>query len=262
MISEIDIYAGLSSPIHRWDPRLKVISILTLIFSIMLLYDLKLVIASMLFAIILVYISRIPFSFIVGRLKWVFLFVLPFLIILPFTVIGEGVEIAHIGSITLNFRGIESVEFAVMIVIKALTAVMLIFPMIGTSRMDITIKALEDLHLPNKLVQMLAFTYRYIFVLSNEFMLMERSLTSRGFKRGSNLYTITTLSKAIATLFVMSYEQAERVFYAMRSKGYAGKVTTMHEFSLRPQDWLNAVVVCGFAIFVQVAVWYGRLEGA
>jgi len=36
----------------------------------------------------------------------------------------------------------------------------------------------------------------------------------------------------------------------------------MHEFSLRPQDWLNAVVVCGFAIFVQVAVWYGRLEGA
>ncbi|MCD4797538.1 MAG: cobalt ECF transporter T component CbiQ, partial [Methanosarcinales archaeon] len=74
MISEIDIYAGLSSPIHRWDPRLKVISILALIFSIMLLYDLKLVIISMLFAIILVYISRIPFSFVVGRLKWVFLF--------------------------------------------------------------------------------------------------------------------------------------------------------------------------------------------
>ncbi len=90
---------------------------------------------------------------------------------------------------------------------------------------------------------------------------MERSLTSRGFKRGSNLHTITTLSKAIATLFVMSYEQAERVFYAMRSKGYAGKITTMHEFTLRPQDWLYTVLVCGFAIFVQVAVWYGTLEG-
>jgi cobalt/nickel transport system permease protein len=109
---------------------------------------------------------------------------------------------------------------------------------------------------------MLAFTYRYIFVLSDEFMLMERSLTSRGFKRRSNLYTITTLSKAIATLFVMSFEQAERVFYAMRSKGYRGKVTTMHEFTLRPQDWLNAVVVCGFAIFIQVAVWYGTMGEA
>ncbi len=227
----------------------------------MLLYDLKLVLISMFFAIILVYISRIPFSFVMGRLKWVFLFLMPFLIILPFTFIGEGDEIIHFRGITLNFRGIESVEFAVMIVIKALTSVMLIFPMIGTSRMDITIKALEDLHLPNKLVQMLAFTYRYIFVLSNEFMQMERSLTSRGFKRGSNLYTITTLSKAIATLFVMSYEQAERVFYAMRSKGYSGKVTTMHEFTLKPQDWLYTVVVCGFAIFVQVIVWYSTLEG-
>lgn len=260
MISEIDRYAGLSSLIHDWDPRLRIVSIFALTFSVVLLYNLTLVITGMIFAIILIYISKIPFYFVLNHLKVVFVLILPFFIIIPFTVMGDGVEIARFGGITMSYRGIESVELAAMIVIKALTAVMLIFPMIGTSRIDITIKALEGLHLPNKLVQMFAFTYRYIFVLSDEFTRMERSLTSRGFKRRTNLYTLTTISKAIAMLFVNSYERADRVFYAMRSKGYAGKITTMHEFTLRRRDWLNFVVVFGFAILLQVAASFDIFE--
>ncbi len=253
MISEIDRYAGISSPIHRWDPRLRLVSIFTLIFSVILLYNLQLVVIGMIFAIILTCISKIPFSFVLSRMKLVFIFVIPFFVIIPFTIIGTGVEIASFGGITLSYRGIEYVKFAALIVLKALTAVMLIFPMIGTSRMDITIKALEGLHLPNKLVQMFAFTYRYIFVLDDEFTRMDRSLTSRGFKRRGDLYTLITTSKAIAMLFVKSYERADRVFYAMRSKGYSGTVATLHEFHARRQDWVNMAVVVGFAVLLQVA---------
>jgi cobalt/nickel transport system permease protein len=253
MISEIDRYAGIASPIHRWDPRLRLVSIFALIFSVMLLYNLQLVVIGMIFAIVLTCITKIPLSFVLSRMKLVFIFVIPFFIIIPFTVICDGVEIASFGGITLSYRGIEYVTFAAMIVLKALTAVMLIFPMIGTSRMDITIKALEGLYMPNKLVQMFAFTYRYIFVLDDEFTRMDRSLASRGFKRRGNLYTLTTISKAIAMLFVNSYERADRVFYAMRSKGYSGKIATLHEFHARRQDWVNTVVVVGFAVLLQVA---------
>jgi len=253
MISEIDRYAGISSPIHRWDPRFRLVSIFALIFSVILLYNLQLVVIGMIFAIILTCISKIPLSFVLARMKLVFIFVIPFFVIIPFTVIGDGVDIVSFGGITLSYRGIEYVKFAALIVIKALTAVMLIFPMVGTSRMDITIKALEGLHLPNKLVQMFAFTYRYIFVLDDEFMRMDRSLASRGFKRRGNLHTLTTISKAIAMLFVKSYERADRVFYAMRSKGYSGTVATLHEFHARRQDWVNTAVVAGFAVLLQVA---------
>ena len=253
MISEIDRYASLSSPIHRWDPRFRLVSIFALIFSVVLLYNLQLVIIGMIFAIILTCISKIPFSFVLARMKLVFIFVIPFFIIIPFTIIGTGVEIASFGGITLSYRGIEYVLFAAMIVIKALTAVMLIFPMIGTSRMDITIKALEGLHLPNKLVQMFAFTYRYIFVLDDEFMRTDRALAARGFKKRGNMYTLTTVSKAIAMLFVKSYERADRVFYAMRSKGYTGTIATLHEFHAIRQDWINTAVVAGFALLLQVA---------
>ena len=257
---EIDQYSGLSSPIHRWDPRLKIVSIFVLIFSVMLLYDLILVVITMCFAIMLVFLSKIPISFVLARLKWVFIFVLPFLFILPFTLLGDGVGIAHLGSITLYYRGIEYVVNALMIMIKALTAVMLIFPMMGTSRMDITIKALEGMHLPNKLVQMFAFTYRYIFVFSDEFTNMERSLTSRGYKNKASLFSITSISKAIAMLLVKSYERADRVFYAMRSKGYSGTVTTLHEFTLRPQDWFNMIIVIGFAILIHIAALLSIME--
>ena len=253
MISEIDRYASLSSPIHRWDPRFRLASIFALIFSVVLLYNLQLVIIGMIFAIILTCISKIPFSFVLARMKLVFILVIPFFIIIPFTIIGTGVEIASFGGITLSYRGVEYVLFAAMIVIKALTAVMLIFPMIGTSRMDITIKALEGLHLPNKLVQMFAFTYRYIFVLDDEFMRTDRALAARGFKKRGNMYTLTTVSKAIAMLFVKSYERADRVFYAMRSKGYTGTIATLHEFHARRQDWINTAVVAGFALLLQVA---------
>ncbi|MEA1906453.1 MAG: cobalt ECF transporter T component CbiQ [Euryarchaeota archaeon] len=253
MISEIDRYAGISSPIHRWDPRFRIISIFTLIFSVVLLYNLQLVMIGMVFAIILTCISKIPFSFVFSRMKLVFIFVIPFFIIIPFTIIGTGVEIASFCGITLSYRGIEYALFAAMIVLKALVAVMLIFPMIGTSRMDITIKALEGLHLPNKLVQMFAFTYRYIFVLDDEFMRTDRALAARGFKKRGNMYTLTTVSKAIAMLFVKSYERADRVFYAMRSKGYTGTIATLHEFHARRQDWINTAVVVGFALLLQVA---------
>ncbi|HIE31290.1 MAG TPA: cobalt ECF transporter T component CbiQ [Methanosarcinales archaeon] len=253
MISEIDRYAGISSPIHRWDPRFRIVSIFAMIFSVILIYNLQLVVIGMIFAVILVYISKIPFSFVLSRMKLVFIFVLPFFVIIPITFTNTGLEMANFGGITLNYRGIEYVEFAAMIAIKALTAVMLIFPMIGTSRMDITIKALEGLHLPNKLVQMFAFTYRYIFVLDDEFMRMDRALASRGFKKRGDLYTLKTISKAIAMLFVKSYERADRVFYAMRSKGYAGTIATLHEFDSGRDDWVKTAVVAGFALLLQVA---------
>ena len=83
MISEVDRYAGLSSPIHRWDPRFRLVSILTLIFSVILLYNLQLVVTGMIFAIILVGISKIPFFFILSRMKLVFILVIPFFVIIP-----------------------------------------------------------------------------------------------------------------------------------------------------------------------------------
>ena len=79
---EIDKYAGLSSPIHNWDPRAKLVSILCLILSVVLIPDVKMAFVGLAIALILVLISKIPFSFVLKRLRWVMLFIFPLFVLI------------------------------------------------------------------------------------------------------------------------------------------------------------------------------------
>ena len=53
---EIDRYAGLSSPLHRWEPRAKLVAILCLIFSVVLIPNLKMAFVGLAIALLLVFI--------------------------------------------------------------------------------------------------------------------------------------------------------------------------------------------------------------
>ncbi|VUT28290.1 MAG: Energy-coupling factor transporter transmembrane protein EcfT [Candidatus Syntrophoarchaeum sp. GoM_oil] len=242
---EIDRYHRLSSPIHNWDPRAKLVSILVLIFSIVLVYNLKMAVVGLFFAMVILLISRIPLSFVLSHIKWVILFVSPFIIILPLRIGDGGIGIDPYG-----------LWYGSLIVLKAIAAVILIFPMIGTARFDTSLKALLDLKVPNKLVQMLVFTFRYIFVFIEEFHRLMRSLESRHFEIKTRIYTITTLGKAMGMLFVKSVERAERVYDAMISRGYDGILRGGGEFKMRGADWLKSLVILILAISLHIA-WPG-----
>jgi len=129
--------------------------------------------------------------------------------------------------------------------------------MIGTMRVDTTIKALDRLKVPNSLVQMLMFTYRYIFVFVDEFQRIWRAMESRGFKLRTTLNALRTIGKALGMLFVRSYERAERVYRAMRSRGYMGSQKTLVEFEIRMKDYMLAVFIMGFAVALHVVSFVG-----
>lgn len=244
---EIDRYASLNSPMHRFDPRAKIIAFLVLTFSIVLIPDLKIVFIGLCFAIFLLILSRIPIAFVLGHLKWVAMFVLSFFVILAFTFPGE--EIAKFYFLSITAEGLYTGS---LITIRAFSAVILIFPMIGTMRFDTTIKALESLKVPNSLVQMLMFTYRYIFVFADEFQRVWTAMGARGFKLRTTLYALRTIGKAMGMLFVRSYERAERVYRAMRSRGYTGNPKTLVEFEIRRRDYILAASIIGFAISLHI----------
>ena len=241
---EIDKYAGLSSPIHNWDPRAKLVSILCLIFAVVLIPDVKMAFAGLTIALILVLISRIPFSFVLKQLRWVMLFIFPLFVLILLTY-HQGEEIARFHFLSVTSGGLE---WASLIAIRALAAVILIFPMIATLRFDTTVKALERLKIPNKLVQMMMFTYRYIFVFVVELQRIWRSLESRGFRAKINIYAIQTVGKVIGTLFLRSHDRAERVYNAMSSRGYGGSLRTLDEFEMRSKDVLKASLIIGVAV--------------
>lgn len=245
---QIDRYAGLTSPIHRWDPRAKLVAILGLIFSVVLITDLKIALVGLAVAILLVLVSRLPLRFVLGHLVGISFFILPLSVIILFSY-HQGDEIARFAFLTVTSGGLER---ASLIAVRALAAVILVFPMIGTVRFDVAMKALERLRVPVKLVQMIMFTYRYIFVLIEEVQRMSRSLASRGFSGGMNIRTLSTTGKLIGMLFVRTLERAERVYRAMLSRGYEGNLQTLVEFKMRKMDLFKAAVLIAIAVALNV----------
>ena len=249
---EIDRYASLDSPMHRFDPRAKLIAFLFLIFSIVSLYNLKLAFIGLFVSILFLVASKLPIRFVLQHIKWVSLFILPFIVIMPFTV--KGNEIFSFYAITMTYEGLR---YGILVAVRAFSAVILIFPMIGTTKFETTLKALEQLKVPNILVQMLMFTYRYIFVFIDEFQRIWTAMESRGFKLRTTLYALRTIGKAMGMLFVRSYERAERVYQAMRSRGYTGNPKTLVKFEMRMKDYLLAVSIIGFAVSLHITSFVG-----
>ncbi|MHC1603004.1 MAG: cobalt ECF transporter T component CbiQ [Methermicoccaceae archaeon] len=239
---EIDRYASYASPVHQLDPRAKILAFLCLIFSVVLVNEVEVAFLALLFSLSLLIASRLPLRFAFQHIRWVFIFVLPFLVLMPFTVAGR--ELMSVYGITMTYEG---VMYAVLITLRALAAVVLAFIMLATTRFNTTIKALHMLKVPNPLVQMLMFTYRYIFVLLDEFLRMWRAMTAKGFTLKTSTYAFLTVGTAVGMLIVKSYERAERVYQAMQSRGYTGNPKTLVEFRMKTKDYVLASFLIGFA---------------
>ncbi|MBU0567380.1 cobalt ECF transporter T component CbiQ [bacterium] len=229
-LPEIDKYAHLSSVFHRFDPRVKIISIGILIFSVALLQDIRAASLGLLLSCLLVLLSKIPFSFIFIHLRWVLLFVIFFFLIMP-----------------LTYRPIEGLKLALLIGLRAVACVLLIFPMIGTNRFDVTLKAIAGLGMPNKLLQLIMFSYRYIFVLFDELRRMLIAARVRGFKKQLSLKIAAHI---IGMLIIRAYERTNRIYYAMLSRGYTGRIETPGEFSLELMDIAAGSLIIAWGILL------------
>jgi cobalt/nickel transport system permease protein len=249
-LPEIDKFAHLKSPFHSWDPRVKIISISILILSIVLLQDLRIVVLGLSLAIILVFLSKIPFSFVFVHLRWVLFFVLALFVVISLTVPGNLL-------VKLSFLSIsrEGVKLSLLISLRAISAALLIFPMIGTTRFNLTLKALQKIKIPDKLIQLLMFTYRYIFLFLDEEKRIFIGANSRGWVRKTNLSSLKTIGSLVGMLLVHSFERTEHIRDAMISRGYNGRLKILDEFTLRPKDFIKASLIIAAALLLNLSRW-------
>jgi len=246
MHQEIDKYAH-NSPLCNLDPRMKVISLMTLIFSVVLLPRLELVSFALLFSIALLFVSRLPLRFALHFLKWPFMFITFFLLIMPFSI--EGTPVFSVGNVIATYEGLK---YGVLIALRASSAVILALIMIATTKFDTLLKALEKLKVPNALIQILMFSYRYSFTFAQEFDRMRLAARARGFNPKTSMRTLRVLGSMAGMLFVKSYERAERVFWAMRARGYDGSVRMLSELKAGRRDWAFACFIIAFAALLHL----------
>ena len=108
----------------------------------------------------------------------------------------------------------------------------------STSTFILIASALRELKVPEKLVSMILFTYRYIFVYLDDLRKMRTSLKLRGFKNRNSMRSLKSSTSLIGSLLIRSFEQTERIYNAMILRGYTGKIYYNSEFNLELFDIL------------------------
>lgn len=248
----IDEYSDINSLIHRIEPRIKIISIITFIMFIIstkpgsflsfLLYSV------LIFLLILA--SRIPLVFIIRRSLVIIPFVLLITISVPFIKGQEAIGNYSIGRLNLTFYH-EGLMVFLNILLKAYLSILCMILLMTSTKFNNFLKALEKLRLPLLITMILSFMYRYIFVIQDEVMKMKQAKDSRTVG-GSHWFHFKIISNMIGVLFIRSFERAESVYLAMCSRGFDGRIKTLNELYITYKDWFFLTGIITLLIVIKL----------
>lgn len=258
MSYEIDRYSHIASPLQRWDARFKIAGLFTLIFCVSLIQSVPAAVLALAAAWTLLSFSALPREFVRSGTRFAILLLLPMLVILPLSY----PEIDSRGTHDVLFS-LAGFRVAITIVVKAVTMVLISYTIFGTSRFDVSMVALQRLRCPSIIVQMLLFSYRYVFVFLSELQRMDIAMRARGFIPRSNTATLRTYGHFVGSLLVRSFERTERIFKAMLSKGYTGKLHSLVDFQATRIDRYKAIAAAAVGILLLVldAAWPPAARG-
>jgi cobalt/nickel transport system permease protein len=236
--------APIDSPLACFDPRWKLAAFGIAILAVAFVRSLPVAAIAFAGALSLAIIARLPARWFGVRLGVAALALVPFLIVLPFTV-DRGGPAWEWGWLRISFAGVFA---AVTLALKTLAIVTLALVVLGTAPLHVTMHAARRLHIPGLLVQLTLLTYRYIFLLVDEFHRLRTALRVRGFRNRMSRHSYRTIGRVTGTLLVRGAERAERVAQAMRCRGFDGRFRVLSEFHTRATDVLLFALIVGPAV--------------
>jgi cobalt/nickel transport system permease protein len=257
-----DRYHETHSFLHHLDPRVKVTATVAFILSNALLPDGAWIAfgLSWLFLLFANWLSNLGIGFTFRRS----LVALPFALIaitVLFFMPGKPLASFHFFIWNLTITDMGLLRF-VSILVRSWLSVQMAILLVATARFPDLIHALEHLRVPAILTMIIAFLYRYLFVLADEvFRLMRaresRSAAASGVRSGGSVaWRARVAGNMAGQLFLRSYERSDRVYNAMLARGYSGHMETINPHELRRRDYLTVALALLAILLFQ---WVGRL---
>ena len=203
-------------------------------------------------ALLLAAVAQLPGRWFRMRLGVVLFALLPFSLVLLFTVDHGGPSYQLFG-VHLSLDGLFA---AIALICKTMAIVTLMLVLLASAPLHVTLRAAQRLYVPSLLVMLTMLSYRYIFLLLDELNRLRIALRVRGFRNRTNRHSFRTIGQVTGTLLVRGSERAERVTQAMRCRGFDGRFRAMDEFATKATDivlFLSIVaafiglVVCDYA---------------
>jgi len=248
-----------NSLLHRIDPRVKITGVLLLSVAIFLPRAWPGYLASILFTLILVALSRVPLRLILRGLR-------PILIFLVITAafnlfLTPGEPLFRLGPLTatrdgLVMVGVTTTRLLLLVIIASLLT-LTTSPIRLTDGLERMLRPLRPIGVPaHELALMMTIALRFIPTLAEEADRIMRAQQARGasFSSGSLMARVRSLVPVLVPLFVAAFRRADELATAMEARGYRGGDgrTRMYELVFAPRDGVALAVLVGFVVLVAV----------
>lgn len=255
MLRDITIgqYYSAESPIHKMDPRFKILASIAYLVSLFMVDYMWSYLVVVAFIGMCIYLSKVPLGFITRGLKPIMMLIIfAFVINLFFTPANGNEPLLHIGFIKVYAEGLERAFFM---------AFRLILLIMGTSLLTLTTSPIEltdgieyllnpfkRIGLPaHELAMMMTIALRFIPTLLEETDKIMKAQMARGadFESGNLVNRAKALIPLLVPLFISAFRRADELAMAMEARCYRGGEgrTRMKVLKYTRLDVVGAIIV-------------------
>lgn len=216
-LGRLDRLACEDSPIHRLDPRAKLLVTLAFLIAVVSFdrYAITGLIPFFLYPAALIAMAELPLSYLGKKLA----------VVAPFAImVGaanpwlDPAPLLKLGPLSLSAGWVSFISILLRFTLTVSAALILI----ATTGFNGVCLALARIGVPAPMTTQLLLAYRYLFVLTEEGARLVRARKMRSFaRRGEDLATYASL---LGHLLLKTVERSRRIHRAMLARGFAGEL--------------------------------------
>ena len=264
MLKDITIgqYFPGTSPIHRMDPRGKIIFMAIYIVELFLAGNLQAMAVSALFILCCYKISGIPIKMMLKSIK-------PVIMLIVFTgvlnmLFVDGNVLFQFGFIRITDQGVfYAIVMAVRIICLIAGTTLLTYttsPIVLTDGLERLMEPLNKLHVPvHEISMMMSIALRFIPILIEETDKIMKAQMARGadFESGNLVQRAKSMIPILVPLFVSAFRRATDLAMAMEARCYRGgsgrtKMKPLHYEARDRVTYLILLVYLGIVIALRI----------
>ncbi len=247
-------YLPGSSPVHRLDPRTKILLMVGYIVAIFLIKYISVFALAVIFTLIAALLARVPVSYLIKSLRpmrWL----LPIMFIMNLLMVKTGKLLVSWWIFKIYGDGIYSAFFLVLRVTTLVAGTSLLTltttPVALTDALELMLSPLKRIKFPaHELAMMMTIALRFIPTLIEEADKIMKAQLARGadFESGNILRRAKAMLPVLIPLFVNSFRRADELAMAMESRCYHGGEgrTRMRVLRFALGDLWAALIVAAF----------------
>ncbi len=219
------------------DPRLRIMAALFFALTVVHIHRLAPLITALIISSLAALMMRLTWSFLRPKLLAVDGLILVILLTLPFTQVGT--PLGSVGPFTASREGVDK---ALVIALQTHSILLIWLAFVANLPWPALAHALHHLGVPDRLVQLLLLTARYLDVMAHEWQRLHRAMRIRGFQFGANWHSWRSVGYLCGMVLIRSLERAERIQGAMQLRGFDGTYRLLAHFHWQRRDSLLMIL--------------------